>query len=344
MVVPFDCLCICMILLLPPCVTSLITRPNADAIHAINLPSHVRCTTSFDDTSNGSPCAARILSWPGAPPHTQDRTDAETELYQYLRSNLMPFDLPNAVSLGFGGEGLPDGLSDGIVGPTIRIALDAKQYPWTRHVPKDVYFEHVGSFTSVNEPRNNWRPLFHETLLDIVQPLIEKDASAERVARALNQNMWDKFGSPIEFRSGQTPLVYDPMSVIAFGYASCTGTSIFLIDALRAFGIPARLAGTPAWNGRLENGNHSWVEFYGSDGGWHVMEGKPASLGDDRDLWDPCQWWFCNAERTEGTSFFAARLDRTLGDGVFPLAWDPGNDGVIGENRTDFMIDLCSRC
>lgn len=31
--------------------------------------------------------------------------------------------------------------------------------------------------------------------------------------------------------------------VIAAGYASCTGLSIFLVDALRSVGIPARVAG-----------------------------------------------------------------------------------------------------
>jgi len=38
---------------------------------------------------------------------------------------------------------------------------------------------------------------------------------------------------PIVFKSEQTPRVYDPMSTLAFGYASCTGISILLIDALR---------------------------------------------------------------------------------------------------------------
>ncbi len=35
-----------------------------------------------------------------------------------------------------------------------------------------------------------------------------------------------------------------PFQVIAAGFASCTGLSIFLIDALRSVGVPARLAGS----------------------------------------------------------------------------------------------------
>ena len=35
------------------------------------------------------------------------------------------------------------------------------------------------------------------------------------------------------------------MQVIQAGHASCTGLSIFLVNALRAVGIPARMAGMP---------------------------------------------------------------------------------------------------
>lgn len=39
--------------------------------------------------------------------------------------------------------------------------------------------------------------------------------------------------------------------VIAAGYASCTGLSIFLVDALRSVGIPARVAGITKLSGGL---------------------------------------------------------------------------------------------
>ena len=38
-------------------------------------------------------------------------------------------------------------------------------------------------------------------------------------------------------------LIYGFMQVIKAGYASCTGLSIFLVNALRAVGVPARMAG-----------------------------------------------------------------------------------------------------
>jgi hypothetical protein len=314
--------------------------------------SNIRCATSSADSVG--PCSSSLIQWPNS--ESQSRKEAEKELYQYLFENMMPFDIPNAESIGFHShpseEELPDGLSTGIVEPTISLTFDAKQnYPWTDHVPKDVYFEYVAGYASVNEARNNWRPLLHNTLQNIIKSLIndlplEEDVTVEQVVKELNQNMWDKFNTkkPIYFQSGQTPLIYDPMSIMAFGYASCTGLSIFLIDALRTFGIPARLAGTPAWNGKEENGNHSWIEFFGSDSKWHIMESKPASNGKDEDLFDPCQWWFCNEGRVEGTQFYAARLDRSRANVSFPLAWDPHNDGVSGMDRSQFMKDLCSQC
>lgn len=319
-------------------------------IKAVSAP-RLRCASTITDT-NG-PCSSSIIQWLD---ESQPRKAAEIELYQYLYSNMMSFDIPNAESIGFhshpSDKDLPDGLSSGIVEPTISLALDAKQkYPWASHVPKNIYFEYVGGYASVNEARNNWRPLFHDTLQDIIQPLISNSTLAanvtvEQVIQELNQNMWDKFNTKkkIYFRSGQTPLIYDPMSILSFGYASCTGLSIVLIDALRTFGIPARLAGTPAWNGKKENGNHSWVEFFGSDSKWHIMESKPASNGKDDDLFDPCQWWFCNEDRVQGTHFYSARLERSNDGSSFPLAWDPSNNAVSGVDRTEFMKDLCSQC
>mmetsp|Transcript_6724 Transcript_6724/g.9764 ORF Transcript_6724/g.9764 Transcript_6724/m.9764 type:complete len:341 (-) Transcript_6724:38-1060(-) len=278
----------------------------------------------------------------------EPRSFAEKECMIYLSQNLMSFDVPNAQSLGMHStdDSLPDGLSNGIVGPTISIALDSKnKYPWTKHVPKDIFKEYVLNFSNVNEPRTNWRPLFLEALEPLLTAMANEDSTTvEQVVLAVNANIWDAFGKRIYFKSGQTPLLMDPMSVINFGYASCTGISIYLINALRTAGIPARLAGTPAWNGKVENGNHSWVEFYGTDGKWHIMESLPAAGSSPVDLLDPCQWWFCKLDKVKDTQFYAASLVCSTPKCYFPMAWDPENHCVPGERRTKFMRDLCSKC
>jgi hypothetical protein len=82
------------------------------------------------------------------------------------------------------------------------------------------------------------------------------------------------------------------MSVITFGFASCTGVSILYVDALRSVGVPARLVGTPAWKGVASNGNHNWVEVFLGDG-WYFNEAYPAGPGETFDK--PCDKWFCNS-------------------------------------------------
>ena len=297
------------------------------------------------------------------PPRTsQSHSDFKSECITYLHDNIMPFDIPNAQSLGFPDKSspdLPDGLAFGILEPTIAFALLAKAYPWTNHVSKDMYYEYVLPFQNVNEARTNWRPFLHSKLEPYIQTLIDcqttsdESATVEQVVHTVNDHLWTVLSnnadsSPIYFKHGQTPLIYDPMSIITFGYASCTGLSILLVNALRTVGIPARLAGTPAWNGDIDHGNHSWIEFWGSDSQWHIMESLPASgkqAGEGGDLWDPCQWWFCNEEKVKGTSFYAARLDRSSVEGVvFPMGWDLSNRDVVADDRTLFMQDLCSKC
>eukprot|EP00586_Coscinodiscus_wailesii_P000602 CAMPEP_0172482798 /NCGR_PEP_ID=MMETSP1066-20121228/9412_1 /TAXON_ID=671091 /ORGANISM="Coscinodiscus wailesii, Strain CCMP2513" /LENGTH=269 /DNA_ID=CAMNT_0013246213 /DNA_START=97 /DNA_END=906 /DNA_ORIENTATION=- len=262
----------------------------------------------------------------------------------------MPFDVAKAESLGFvqpdQNSSLPDGLGHRIVTSTIQYALDAKTtYPWTNEIPKDVYLEYVLPFASVDEARNNWRQLMTETLAPIIAPLLsEKDVTIREVVHVVNKNVWDVFGG-ITFKLKQTPLIYDPMSTIAFKYASCTGVSLFFVAALRSVGIPARLAGTPAWNNQIENGNHSWVEVW-CNGGWMFMEGAPAAGHVPGVFFDQCNFWFCNPTKFDGkTKVFAARYSKDKAGGVFfPMSWNVGNEGVPGEDRSEWMNEICSKC
>ena len=85
-----------------------------------------------------------------------------------------------------------------------------------------------------------------------------------------NSSLWQNVGG-VKFHSGQTPLIFDPVSTVAFGYASCTGVSTTYIAALRVAGVPARLVGTPAWLGDPAKGNHNWVEVW-VDGEWAFVD------------------------------------------------------------------------
>lgn len=177
---------------------------------------------------------------------------AQTDALAYLRKNVMAFDRENIETLGFTGDSDDDvdGLGNGIVGPSVTLAFEAKQnYTWTDKLCKYMFYEYVLNYANLNEARTNWRPL----LLKTVRPLMEahKPKDIGEVVSMLNKLIWTELAprhsESIVFVSGQTPLIYDPMSIMAFGYASCTGLAILFVDILRTAGVPARVAGTPSW-------------------------------------------------------------------------------------------------
>jgi len=190
---------------------------------------------------------------------------------QYLTRNIMPYDVPNSAALGFqsNGQSKVDGLSDGIVNQTVFYSIQAKTlYTWTDSIPQDVYFEYVLPYSVTNEPRTDYRPLFFNALKDSLKQY-ERAAMAnntqsthdqiKEAVQLINTKLWALMGrdsKPIVFMASQTPRIYDPLSVIAYGYSSCTGLAIMLVSALRSVGIPARMAGTPAWYGDPSKGDH----------------------------------------------------------------------------------------
>ena len=91
---------------------------------------------------------------------------------------------------------------------------------------------------------------------------------------------------PITWRSETSPAMLSVEQVARFG-GSCTGTAIVFGAALRAVGVPARLAGCSQ---SVPGDDHHWVEFLdpGSVGPfgdfWHTKEG--TSAGNEGGPWD----------------------------------------------------------
>lgn len=240
--------------------------------------------------------------------------DARSSMTNYLWQNIMPYDIPRAISLGFNpssskigteqGSSVQstaralqlkeqpcvDGLSDGILNQTLHYSLLAKSlYSWADAIPRDVYMEYVVPFAVANEPRTDYRQLLFDPLRDTLkqlekQPIDQYDleTTIKEVVKLINTKLWAILGrpnKPIIFQAGLTPRIYDPLSVIAYGHSSCTGLAVLLVAALRTVGIAARLVGTPAWYGDEEKGNHSWLEVYvpTEDGGqWIFLEPTPG--------------------------------------------------------------------
>jgi hypothetical protein len=288
----------------------------------------------------GAACPAGTVPFPdGECDSFAEATEAAT---RFLRENMPAFDRANEATLFDGG----------IVEPTVNISLAVKAnttaFPWAAGVSRSAFNDYVLPYANVNEARNNWRPLLYRLLA----PLVAGDnvTTLEDAADAINAGMWKALGredKPIVFKSEQTPLIYDPMSTIVYGFASCTGVSILYVDALRSVGIPARVVGTPAWNGKESNGNHNWVEVL-LEGGWSFNEAAPAGPGEK--FGTPCDKWFCTkakfvagAAPANATEVFAAKFSQT-GKTRFPMAWDLQNKDVPGIDRSAYYAATCSKC
>jgi len=267
--------------------------------------------------------------------------DASREAMAFLRSNMPSFDAPNEASL----------FNGGIAVPTVNLSLSAKAaYPWAGDVSKDLFMDYVLPYAHVNEARTDWRAFLASKLAPLVHNSTFTASTKMEAALILNNRMWETLGG-IVFKSEQTPLIYDPMSTIVFGYASCTGVSILFADALRAVGIPSRIVGTPAWNGNISNGNHNWVEVYlgpgaaGSQGdsGWYFIEARPAGGGET--YANPCDKWFCNKAKFAAgkTSVFAPRFSKNSKT-HYPMAWDLSNKEIPGTDRSSYYASVCSKC
>lgn len=293
-----------------------------------------------------SPCPDTQVPYPH---YCRPFDEAYTSAYKFLEDNLPSWDRTNAVSLGFHNEDIPhpDGLGLGIATLGINISLTTKQNrSWAWNVPEDIYNEYVVSYAQVNEARNNWRPFLTKVVNSLLESNPPLPQTVPEVVDLINLNLWDTgvLGNTVSFRSSQTPLIYDPMSTIVFGFSSCTGVSILFADSLRAAGIPARLAGTPAWHGDPSRGNHNWVEVYDwSTNQWNFIEAQPAGKGET--LGDPCDKWFCSStEMDNGTLVFATRWQQGTEGTIYPMAWDLHNKEVPGVDRTQWYREVCTPC
>lgn len=214
-----------------------------------------------------------------------------------------------------------------------KLALDARaQHSWTRDVPFDIFLNYVSPYANVNERRDDWRPLFVQKF----SPFISSASSLSEAALTINRRIWSVWN--ITFLSDQTPTIMSPFQTIAAHHASCTGLSIFLVDALRSVGIPARVTGTEVWNNG-KGGNHNWVEVYTGDDVWSFTGAAEWTyLG-----WNHT-WFFPNPAKdqvpgSEKHGIFSVEWDRSNLDGVFyPMAWDLDNREVPGVDVTESYL------
>jgi len=187
----------------------------------------------------------------------------------------------------------------------IKLALLAiKEVPWGRDIPQDIFLNDVLPYATLNERRDNWRADFHRRFIKIAR----RSKSIDQAVIALNKYVFETL--KVSYSADKRPKPdQSPYESIQAHYASCTGLSILLVDALRSVGIPARIAAIPIWAD--DSGNHTWVEIW--DGRWRYTGAAEPNPLDHT-------WFTVKASQTDkkhpiyATSFKKTSL-------IFPMRW-----------------------
>lgn len=190
--------------------------------------------------------------------------------------------------------------------------LARKATQWGKTIPQLIYLDAVVPYASVTEPRRSMRAEFQKKYL----PLVLGTKTPGEAALLVNQSLFKDY--KVSYNTRRLRTDQSPPETIAQGMATCTGLSIMLVDALRAVGVPSRLAGIPSWPGR--GGNHTWVEVWDS-GSWHyVGAAEPDPKGLDH------AWFTDDAGKAlpdvPQSSIYAVTYRPT--GAHFPLVWNPG--------------------
>ena len=221
-------------------------------------------------------------------------------------------NMPAADRTALGGDFLMQNLS---------LALAArKTFPWARTVPEDIFLNDVLPYASLDEPRDPWRA----DLLKLASELVRDCQTATEAAQALNRDLFKKL--KVHYHVGRKRTNQSPAESIEQGKATCTGLAIILVDACRAVGVPARIAGVPQWADK--NGNHTWVEVW--DGGWHFTGADEYDPNGLDHAWFKKDAALTVRSQNPVNQIYATSWRRT--GTHFPLAWDATSRAVPAEN------------
>ncbi len=235
-----------------------------------------------------------------------DSFQDQQEAMAFLKANMSSKDLKT--------------LSDNFLLEHIQIAFKAKdQVPWGSEIPKEIFLNDVVPYSNVDETRESWRKDFYERFIQVA-----KDSpSISQAVKTLNKVVFEEL--KVSYNPEKRPKAnQSPYESMKAHYASCTGLSILLIDALRSVGIPARLVGIPMWPDG--SGNHTWVEIW--DHGWkHIGAGEQTELNNA---------WFTQKasliDPKKDNHIYAVSFKKT--NEYFPMRWAKRNKHISAVDVT----------
>jgi hypothetical protein len=192
------------------------------------------------------------------------------------------------------------------------------EIPWGKEIPKDIFLNNILPYASINERRDNWRADFHKRFIKIART----SKTIDQAVIALNKYVFDTL--QVSYSADKRPKPdQSPYESMQAHYASCTGLSILLVDALRSVGIPARIVAIPLWLD--ESGNHTWVEIW--DGQWHYVGASESTSLDHT--------WFTAKAATADSRHPICATSFKKTDLIFPMRWAPDLTFVPAVDVTD---------
>ncbi len=211
----------------------------------------------------------------------------------------------------------------------ITYALKARRtFAWCAALPEVMFHNDVLPYAVLDETRERWRPAMFER----AESIIKGARTAEEAAQLLNRELFTQLN--VKYSTQRKKPNQSPSESISINMASCTGLSILLVDACRAVGIPARVAGVGQWP--HQDGNHTWVEIFdgtawrftgaaeydaaGLDRGWFAGAAAKAIEGDQRKGVWASSW--AQERQVDGPPRY------------FPLAWNPADVSIPGVEVT----------
>ncbi len=181
-----------------------------------------------------------------------------------------------------------------------------------KELPEEMFLNYILDHRVNEEEVLPCRTLFWNELKDRIEEKNAKDA-------AIEVNYW--CAEEATYHSGDDRTL-PALTVYRRGYGRCGEESVFLVNALRSVGIPARQVYVPRWSHCDDN--HAWVELW--------CEGKWYFTGACEPLMILNKGWFTNA------SSRAMMVHSRLFD-LFPAE---GED-VIGKEGAAVMLNQIAR-
>jgi len=204
----------------------------------------------------------------------------------------------------------------------VRLAYQAmNEVPWGKAIPKEIFLNDILPYAILNERRDNWRKDFYHRFIQVART----SKTIDQAVIALNKYVFDALD--VSYNATKRPKPdQSPYESMQAHYASCTGLSILLTDALRSVGIPARIAAIAMWPD--DSGNHTWVEIW--DGQWHYVGASESTSLDHA-------WFTIKASQTDARHpIYATSFKKTFLS--FPMRWAPDLKFVPALDVTESYI------